>query len=114
MSSLNDHDRHKLEALARYVRETRPLESSDVNEAIQRYENAFERLIRGRIVSGALTGYPLLLDRLTLCYKRTRMWHHLLSVTNEYFNKFPAAADRSIGRMVQRRVVHARAQLDSM
>lgn len=108
----------------RFVAETRPLEATDPHEAIRRYRLALQRmreyesmvLERGLVAElmseiASRGGDLTILDRLTLCLWRTGQYEELIAEATQYFAEFPVDKERSLGKVILRRVERARKAL---
>lgn len=111
---------HKLRnANRQFIAETRPLESSDSEQAVDRYRRAlllmceYESIVMEHGLVAELTteiknGDLNILDRLTLCLQQLGRFHEMTDEVERYFAKFPAARDRAVGKRIQARVEKAR------
>ncbi|GMU48481.1 MAG: hypothetical protein AMXMBFR31_07070 [Candidatus Desulfobacillus denitrificans] len=115
---------HRLrDANRRYVEDTKPIEVSDPEAAVERYRTAMTRmrgyeamtLERGLISElggGPDWGDPNILNRLTLCLQKLGRYSEMISEANQYFSEFPSARNMSIGKQVIARVVKARTKVE--
>ena len=107
---------HKLrDANREFVAETKPLEVSDPQAAVQRYRQALlamreyesitrERGIVAQLNVGPTWGDPGVLDRLTLCLIRIGRPHEAVLEADSYFARFPSALKLTAGRRITARV----------
>lgn len=114
---------HELrDANRQFVADTRPLESTNLEEAVRRYREAiariaeYESIVTERGLVAELTehlrwGAPLFIDRLTLCLFKLRRWSELEADARAYFSQYPDALVTKPAERVTRRVAKAREAL---
>ena len=100
-----------------FVRETKPFESSDPLQAVERYKKALLRMYdyktivmeRGLIAelmddgTHYTCGDPPILDRLTLCLSRLGMWAELQSAVDDFLTRYPMVVDHHWMQPILRR-----------
>jgi hypothetical protein len=98
-----------------FVASTRSIETSDINQAIDRYRQAFNNLreyegltieegIVAELNRDLRVGDLTILDRLTLCLVRTGLLDEARADAERYFEAFPGARKTRIGQRVLKRV----------
>jgi hypothetical protein len=107
-----------------FVASTRPMEISDINNAMSRYRQALANLqeyesleVESGVIaelSGNLKiGDLKILDRLTLCLVRCDRCSEARAEAEGYFENFPGARDTSAGRRILKRVLPRAADDDT-
>lgn len=114
---------HKLRDKNRqYIAETRPLENTDLPEAISRYRNALiamreyeaittERGVVAEMGVGPDWGDPNILDRLTLCLIKLGRSQEAIDEAEKYFADFPSALNMAMGKRIKARIEKQRKAL---
>ena len=106
----------------RFVDETKPIEATDLVDAVKRYRLALQRmreyermtLERGLVAELAVGpdwGDPNILNRLTLCLQKLGRHREVLNEADCYFTEFPSAKSMSIGKQVVARAAKSAARL---
>lgn len=109
------------DANRKFVAETKPLEKTNLSEAIERYETALDvmreyecmTLERGLIAElnvGPNWGDPNILDRLTLCLIKEKRYADAITAAERYFAEFPTAATMSAGKKILSRIEKIRSE----
>jgi hypothetical protein len=107
-----------------FVASTRPMEISDINNAIGRYKQAldnlrqYERLVveRGVVAelsTGLKIGDLMILGRLTLCLVRSNRCAEARAEAEGYFEEFPRARDTTAGQRILKRVLPRASEKDT-
>jgi hypothetical protein len=118
---------HKLrEENRRFVDETRLLEKIDPEKAIIRYREALVRmreyqamtLMHGSLLAELRAEEPKLgdwniIDRLTLCLKRSKRFREAIDEIERYFADFPGDLNTKAGERLKKRMEALRRQLES-
>jgi hypothetical protein len=115
-------------ALRLFVRETKPLESSDPVQAVERYKQALLRMYdyksivmeRGLIAelmddgTHYTCGDPPVLDRLTLCLYRLARWAELRASVDDFLVRYPMVVEHHwIQPILKRREKAIRAETET-
>jgi hypothetical protein len=98
-----------------FVAETKPLEKTDPEQAVERYRLALGRMLkyesltleRGLVADldvGPNWGDPGILDRLTLCLQRLGLFDEAVAEAEAYFAKFPTVLNLGAGQRIKARV----------
>jgi hypothetical protein len=107
---------HKLrDANRAFVAETRPLEQTAPETAIERYRQALvamfeyesiehEHGLMAELIGPRDCGEPVVLDRLTLCLIRIGRAAEAVSEADRYFVRFPGALTMVMGQRIKARV----------
>jgi hypothetical protein len=99
----------------RFVAETRPLEKTDLAQAVIRYRAALtamrkyeaittERGIVAEMGVGPDWGDPNIIDRLTLCLIKLKRPEEAIAEAERYFADFPSALNLSVGKSITDRI----------
>jgi hypothetical protein len=102
----------------RFVAETRPLETIDIQEAVRRYREALSRmreyeslhpryghgLVAELAADFLLCGDLTILDRLTLCLMKIGRGPEAITEAEKYFKDFPGARERAAGKTIIKRI----------
>lgn len=115
---------HKLRDENRYyIEQTRPLEKSDIVQAVTRYRIALnsmreyeaittERGLVSEMNVGPNWGDPNILDRLMLCLIKLNRPSEAICEAEKYFEDFPSALNLAIGKRIKARLEKLRIKLD--
>lgn len=107
---------HKLRDKNRqHIAETRPLESTDLPQAIVRYRESLvalreyeaittERGLVAEMGVGPAWGDPNILDRLTICLIKFGRPQEAVDEAEKYFADFPSALNLTIGKRIKARL----------
>ncbi len=101
------------------VEDTKPLEESDLEAAVERYRTAMttmrgyeamtlERGLIAELGGGPDWGDPNILNRLTLCLLKLGRFSEMINEANQYFSEFPSARNMTIGKQVIARIEKVR------
>jgi hypothetical protein len=104
-----------------FIALTRPLEKSDPEQAVDRYQQAMTRMYEYELIQterglvaelmseiGGPAGNNTLLDRLTLCLCRLGRVEEAAAAARKYLARFPVRRDQAVPGMVLRRIDRAR------
>lgn len=114
---------HKLRDKNRdFVAQTRDIEKTDPNLAIERYRTALVRMREYESITtetglvaemniGRDRGDPNILDRLTLCLIRSNRYAEAIQEASKYFEHFPSAKNLSVGKRIIARIEKAQSRI---
>lgn len=91
------------------------LEKTDIEGAIDMYREALAIMreaesikvydgLWGELIAGIFWGYPMILDRLTICLIKTGQIKEAIEEAQEYFADFPKVLELKIGLRIKARV----------
>lgn len=113
---------HKLRnANRRFVEETKTIEASNPEAAIESYRAALIKMCdyesmtleRGLVADlsvGPDWGDPNILNRLTICLQKLGRYSEMVEETDQYFAQLPSAKGMTIGKQIVKRIEKIRAK----